>query len=120
MLWQWIFDRSLIASRLSGGYSGSPLVHGDLVYVHAAGKEDKGLLAFETDTGKLRWSAAVDEQSYSSPHLIKLFDREFVGMMTSAGLTLFEPGSGRWHWIMGSKVLVIVHCSPQWLIVTRS
>lgn len=95
MLWQ--VDVRPIANRKppEWGYSGSPLVHDDLVYVHAAGKEDKGLLAFETETGKLRWSAAVDEQSYSSPHLIKLFDREYLGMMTSEGLTLFEPGSGK-------------------------
>lgn len=95
MLWQ--VDVRPIANRNppEWGYSGSPLVHGDLVYVHAAGKEDKGLLAFETDTGKLRWSAAVDHQSYSSPHLIELFDRAFIGMMTSAGLTLFEPDSGK-------------------------
>jgi hypothetical protein len=94
MLWQ--VDVRPIVNREppEWGYSGSPLVHGDLVYVHAAGKEDKGLLAFEAETGKLRWSAAVDEQSYSSPHLIKLLDREYLGMMTGSGLSLFELGSG--------------------------
>lgn len=95
MLWQ--VDVRTIANRKppEWGYSGSPLVHGDLVYVHAAGKEDKGLLAIETDTGKLRWSAAVDDQSYSSPHVIKLFDREYLGMMTGKGLSLLELESGQ-------------------------
>ncbi|MFN7874888.1 MAG: PQQ-binding-like beta-propeller repeat protein [Pirellula sp.] len=94
ILWQ--VDVRTIANRKppEWGYSGSPLVHGELVYVHAAGKEDKGLLAFETETGRLRWSAAVDDQSYSSPHVIKLFDREYLGMMTGRGLSLLELESG--------------------------
>ncbi|XZE20747.1 PQQ-binding-like beta-propeller repeat protein [Pirellulaceae bacterium SH449] len=92
----WQVDVRPIAGRQAPewGYSGSPLVWNDLVIIHAAGEKDKGILAMDTKSGELRWSAAVDSRSYSSPHLIKIGELELVGMMTAAGLSLLEPRTG--------------------------
>lgn len=76
------------------GYSGSPLVHEGLVIVHAAGSGDRGLVAFDTDTGEVRWSVPADKDSYSSPHLATYFGETFVSFLGNEGLSLFRPETG--------------------------
>ena len=52
-----------------GSFSSSPLVVDSVVIVHAGGKGDKGVLAFNIDDGKLQWSVPSGDHSYSSPQL---------------------------------------------------
>ena len=76
------------------GYSSSPLVVNDVVVVHAGGNETKGTLAFDSETGALKWSAPAGDHSYSSPQSANLADEELVLMMTNAGLRLLNPING--------------------------
>ena len=76
------------------GFSSSPLVVGEVVIVHAGGQGDKGTLAFNLETGKLVWSAAAGDHSYSSPQLCTVSGREYVVMLTNAGVNLLDPESG--------------------------
>ncbi len=62
--------------------------------VHAGGSQDKGLLAYDVQTGDLRWSAPAGDHSYSSPQLSVLDGRECVLMLTNGGLTLVDPADG--------------------------
>ena len=50
------------------GFSGSPLVIGDIVVVAAEGK----LAAYDSATGQPRWSGPAEGFSYSSPHLVTI------------------------------------------------
>ena len=43
------------------GFASSPLVVGDRVVVHAGGPDDKGVVAYDTKTGKLCWSAPAGD-----------------------------------------------------------
>jgi outer membrane protein assembly factor BamB len=77
------------------GFSSSPLVVGSLVIVYAGGAGEKGTLAFDTASGKLEWSAAAGDHSYSSPLLCNIGDDESVLMLTNAGIDLLDPQSGQ-------------------------
>lgn len=77
------------------GFSSSPLVIGTLVIVNGAGPADKGLLAFDTASGSLRWSAACPIDSYGSPELNKILGEDSVLMLTKSGLLILDPASGK-------------------------
>lgn len=76
------------------GFSSSPLVVDSVVIVHAGGKEDKGILAFDTESGELKWSVASGNHTYSSPHLIEMDGEKAAAMLTNKELYLLNPSDG--------------------------
>jgi outer membrane protein assembly factor BamB len=77
------------------GFAASPLVTGSNVIVWAGGKDGKGLLAFDVESGALRWSTAAGDHSYGSPQLSIIAGAELVLMLSNDGLVLVEPGTGK-------------------------
>ena len=77
------------------GFASSPLVIGSNVIVWAGGKDGKGLLAFDLETGALRWLAATGDHSYASPQLNTIAGEELVLMLSNDGLVLVEPATGK-------------------------
>ena len=77
------------------GFAGSPMAIGSNVIVWAGGKDGKGLLAFDLETGALRWSAATGDHTYASPQLNIIAGEELVLMLSNDGLVLVEPGTGK-------------------------
>ncbi len=76
------------------GFAASPLVAGRVVIVYGGGG-DKGLLALDTATGDLRWSAPCPGDSYGSAQLDRLLGEESVVVLTKSGLALLDPASGK-------------------------
>ncbi|MDX1997526.1 MAG: PQQ-binding-like beta-propeller repeat protein [Thermoanaerobaculia bacterium] len=76
------------------GFSGSPLVYGDLLLVAASGT----LAAYDLAGGEPRWIGPAGGTGYSSPHLVKLGGVEQVLQLDGAGLTSFEPTRGTVLW----------------------
>ena len=93
----WKKDLKAIAGRAAPmwGFSASPLVAGSVVIVHGGGAEDKGLLAFDIESGDLRWSVADGKDSYSSPQLNRIGSEDLVLMLTNDGLLFVEPATGK-------------------------
>lgn len=87
------------------GFSSSPLVVDGTVIVHAGGKDDKGLLAFDTETGDLKWSAPAGDHSYSSPALLTIAGQPVIAMLTNKELNLLNPADG--------KVLLSYDCASE-------
>jgi outer membrane protein assembly factor BamB len=77
------------------GFSSSPLVVGPVVIVYGGGAGEKGLLAFDTASGDLRWSAPCPINSYGSPQLNTLVGEDSVLMLTTSGLELLDPANGK-------------------------
>jgi outer membrane protein assembly factor BamB len=77
------------------GFSASPLVVGSVVIVYGGGAGDKGLLAFDTTSGDLRWSAPCPINSYGSPQLNTLLGEDSVLMLSTSGLELLDPANGK-------------------------
>ncbi len=76
------------------GYSASPLVEQGLVVVHAGGKDSKGILAFDDETGKPRWSAAAGENSYASVQVIEVLGEKYLALLSDIGAHLMDPQTG--------------------------
>jgi outer membrane protein assembly factor BamB len=76
------------------GFAASPLVTGSVAIVYAGGPGDKGLLAFDVESGALRWSAAAGNDSYSSPQLNTIAGEELVLMLSNDGLLFVDPATG--------------------------
>lgn len=93
----WQKDLKEVAARgtPTWGFAGSPLVSGSTVIVWAGGGDSKGLLAFDVETGALRWSAPTGDHSYASPQVNTIAGEESVLMLSNAGLVLVEPETGK-------------------------
>ncbi len=76
------------------GFSSSPLVLNDVVIVHAGGSDDKGVFAYDLETGDIRWSVPSGDHSYSSPQIADIDGKTYVLMLTNAGLGFIDPESG--------------------------
>ncbi len=76
------------------GFSSSPLVLEDLVLVAASSH----LVAYELETGKLRWAAPTGKTSYSSPHLLALGGVPQVLLLSNDGVTSVAPAGGGVLW----------------------
>ncbi|MFK8115277.1 MAG: PQQ-binding-like beta-propeller repeat protein [Rubripirellula sp.] len=92
----WEQDIREVADRKppTWGFSSSPLVVGEVVMVHAGGKDDKGVLAFDANSGDLKWSAAAGNDSYSSPQSATLAGENVVLMLTNDGINVLDPETG--------------------------
>ena len=80
------------------GFSSSPLVTEGVVIVHAGGTEDKGILAYDANTGESRWSTASGDHSYSSPQAASFNSVAGVLMETNAGLQFISAKDGSKIW----------------------
>ena len=73
------------------GFSSSPLIVDSTVAVHCGGKGDKGILAFDTENGTLRWSVAASEQSYGSLQMVELCGTKLMTILTDKGAQFIDP-----------------------------
>ena len=80
------------------GFSSSPLVVDDLVVVHAGGEDDRGVLAYGVEDGRLRWSAPAGGHTYSSPQLSRVAGQRSIPMVSDRGLSLHDPADGSVIW----------------------
>jgi outer membrane protein assembly factor BamB len=53
------------------------------------------VLAFDSATGALRWSAAAGNDSFSSPQLNTIAGEDLVLMLSDEGLVFLDPASGK-------------------------
>lgn len=94
---QWQVDLRKEANRAPPmwGFSSSPLVFADTVVVYAGGKDDQGVLAFDLESGKLRWNAPAGPMSYGSLQVIAPLGRELIGLLSDVGLQTYDPTAGK-------------------------
>lgn len=76
------------------GFASSPLVTDGEVIVYAGGEGDRGVLAYDAESGRLRWGAPAGGHSYSSPQLSNIAGTPSVPVVTNDGLTLIDPADG--------------------------
>jgi outer membrane protein assembly factor BamB len=82
-------------AKLPGwGFSGSPLVVGDVVLVPTSG----ALAAYDAATGAPRWSGLTGGEGYSSPQLVTIAGVPQILMLNGAGLTSLAPADGKVLW----------------------
>ena len=85
------------ANKPMWGFSSSPLVVGDRVFVYAGGGK-KGLLAYRAETGDIAWTAETGTQGYSSPQLVALDGEPQIVIFDDRGLLAVDAASGAVRW----------------------
>lgn len=94
-VWQVDLARDLKADKGFFGFACSPLIHQDLVLVSIGGRPEAGIAAFETATGRIRWTTTDHEAGYASPVLARLGDQTQAVFFTRKGLVVLDPLTGR-------------------------
>ena len=75
-------------------FSSSPWVTDDLVIAAASGT----LVAYDVETGDLRWTGPEGGISYSSPHPMSFDGAAHVVLVHGEGVTSLDPADGRLLW----------------------
>ena len=89
----------------------SPLIEGELVVVGGGGK-GAAFLAFQKDSGKLKWKAGDDAITHATPTATTMLgERQMIFFMKS-GLTSLSPKDGRVLWQQPYKFNVSTAASP--------
>jgi outer membrane protein assembly factor BamB len=76
------------------GFSGSPLVHEDLLLLNVG----EAGLALEKATGKIAWKSAPREPGYSTPFPLKRGDGWLVLLGSAKSYLAVDPRTGRESW----------------------
>jgi len=80
------------------GYSSSPLIHGEKLFVNVGGKKDFAFAAFNKNTGDLLWHSQTDLPAYSSPLAITIDGTYQIVFMSAEGMFSVSPEDGSLYW----------------------
>ena len=109
ILWTVELTHTFGAKRPTWGYSGSPLIDGDLLVLEVGGTEKRGIVAFEKATGKVRWGAKEGDAAYSTPVLMTIGGiRQYVTARRAGPETVSLLPDGTLHWTHPGPPTVIV------------
>jgi outer membrane protein assembly factor BamB len=97
-IWEVDLPQAFGGKRPTWGYSGSPLIDGDLLILEAGGK-GRGVVAFEKATGKVRWGALDGDAAYSSPAVMTIGGvKQYVVPRRAGTQTVSFKPDGTVHW----------------------
>ena len=97
-IWSMRIDEALGARAPRFGFTTTPLVADDLLFVQAGGDEGRSLAGLDKKTGKLRWTLGDDGVSYQSPISAELAGRRQIVAVTDSRVLGLTPGSGEILW----------------------
>jgi len=80
------------------GISAAPLVEDNLVIIHAGGKDNACLIAFDKVSGQERWRTLNDPASYSAPIIIEQAGKRVLVCWTGASISGLAPSTGKVYW----------------------
>ncbi|HEX3719348.1 MAG TPA: PQQ-binding-like beta-propeller repeat protein [Verrucomicrobiae bacterium] len=76
------------------GAACSPLVEGNNVLLNVGGPDGAGIVAFDSNSGRVVWKRTDDEAGYSSPVAATIHGRRYAFFFTRAGLVAIDPADG--------------------------
>ena len=77
------------------GAACSPLVDAGIVLMNVGGPKGAGIVAFDVQSGNVRWTATSDEAGYSAPVAATINGAKHALFFTRKGLTDIDPASGK-------------------------
>ncbi len=80
------------------GFSHSPLIDGDRIYIMPGGPNGNSLAALDKKTGDILWKKHSDEASYASPIAATFADQKQILFLTGTRLIAVDPDSGNELW----------------------
>ncbi len=101
-IWAKNYGKDFGGRRPDWGYSGSPLVHEDMLICDAGGP-DASTVALEKATGKLLWKSGADAPGYATPVVATLDGHSTVIVFKAQALVGLDLKSGKELWRTGWK-----------------
>ncbi len=98
LIWSRNFATENEAPMPDYGMSASPLLLDDLVIVMAGGSAGRSLVAYDQQTGELRWSGGNDPAAYSSPLATTLVGTRQVVVLNQVHLAGHDAANGNVLW----------------------
>jgi len=98
LIWQTDLKKDADRKAPEWGFASSPLITEQVVIVHAGGKGDNGVIAYDVRSGARNWSVSSGDHSYSSPQLATLDRVTGVLMTTNTGLQFLAAKTGKQLW----------------------
>ena len=89
----------------------SPLIVDDLVIIYGGG-EGKSFLAFDKDSGRLKWKTGSELATHATPILTKIHGLDQVIFFCQSGLVSILPKSGKELWRQDFPFKVSTAASP--------
>lgn len=80
------------------GYSGSPLIHDDLVVVSPGGESGRSLAAYDRVSGERIWTGGDGKAGYSSPVAVTLDGIQQIVVFNAGHVAGHSPDDGRVLW----------------------
>lgn len=97
-VWRHELIKEYNGSELMYGFSASPLVVDDTIVLSVGGPDEQSVVAFDLKSGKERWRAGGDPQSYSSPTLMTLHGKRQIVVAHSGSVAGYDPEAGKQLW----------------------
>ncbi len=97
-LWSVRIDKTLGAKQPQFGFTTTPLVVDDVLFVQTGGPDGHSLTGLERETGKLLWSTGDEAVGYQSPILVELAGRKQIVAVTNTSITGLAPEDGTVLW----------------------
>jgi outer membrane protein assembly factor BamB len=97
---EWQFDLLKLADRTCPefGYTGSPVVEGNLIFVHPGGQKGNSIAALDKRDGRVVWQSLDDRIGYSSPLYYQINGKSQLAHFTASGLVAVDPPTGQQLW----------------------
>jgi len=80
------------------GYSSSPLIDGNKLFVEVGGNDDSVFIAFDKETGDTIWTSQTDLPAYASPLAISVNGIRQIVFFSASGLFSVSPDDGKLFW----------------------
>ena len=101
--WRHEFSKQYPKTSPLYGTAMSPIVDGNLLIAHVGGPDKGALIAFDTETGAVKWSNDFDGPAYASPILATLAGTKQVVTFTQKSFVGVNPQNGQLLWSMPAK-----------------
>ena len=104
LVWSIDLVKDLGANLATWGFASAPLLHKDLVIIHAGVPQNGCYIAFEQATGKERWRSGTDPLGYGTPILIHAAGQLQLVGWTPEHVVSMSPENGQENWRIPYKV----------------
>jgi len=99
LVWRKDFKKEFPSTVPDFGVAMSPVVMGNLLFVHAGGKDNGAVMALDSASGQVKWSWKGDGPAYASPigaeiggtrQVVTLSQRHVIGLSIADGRLLWQ------------------------------
>ncbi|WP_419194598.1 PQQ-binding-like beta-propeller repeat protein [Novipirellula herctigrandis] len=97
LVWSRSFKKDFAVEVPIWGYSGHPLVDGDMLYCMVGGP-GQGVIAFDKNTGEVKWKSLDCKTGYCPPSMVTFASTKQLLIFHPDGIVSLDPTNGSPYW----------------------